>query len=124
MTSGLAGIHELVGGLVVVAFIVLVILAALQAAGGNDRWARTMSFVAAGLLVLQYILGVALLSSGARNTTSHYIIALLVVVPVALQHSSAKRLSSQTRAVALVIWSLAAAFLAVIAYMSGGFLRL
>lgn len=119
MTSGLAGIHELAGGLVVVAFIIVVILAAIQAAGGNDRWARTMSFVAAGLLVLQYILGIALLGGGARNTTGHYIIALLVVVPVALQHSSAKRLSPQTRGTALVIWSLAAAFLAIMAYVTG-----
>jgi hypothetical protein len=44
---------------------------------------------------------------------------LLVLIPVALQHSSARRLSTQTRGLALLIWALAAALLSVIAYMTG-----
>jgi heme A synthase len=115
----LNGIHEILGGLVIVAFIVLVILAAMAAAGRNDRWARTASFIAAGLLALQYLIGVLLLGSGARNSNTHYVIALLVLVPVALQHSSARRLSTQSGGVALLIWALAAAFLSVIAYLTG-----
>jgi len=119
MEGGLVGIHQLVGGLVVVAMIVVVIFAAIQAAGADSRWTRSASFVAAGLLLLQYILGVILLGNGFSNTATHYVIAVLVLVPVALEHSSAKRLSVQTRGLAMLIWALAAAFLAVIAYLTG-----
>ncbi|MGH2615890.1 MAG: hypothetical protein ACRDJC_11665 [Thermomicrobiales bacterium] len=117
--EGLAGIHEILGGLVVVAFIVTAVLAAIAAAGRDERWVRTVSFVAAGLLALQYLLGLLLLGNGFRNTNEHYVIGLLVLVPVALQHSSGRRLSPQMRGMALMIWSLAAAFLAVIAYLTG-----
>jgi hypothetical protein len=117
--AGLAGIHELLGGVVVVAFIVMVIIAAIVAAGRNIPWARTASYIAAGLLALQYIVGLLLLGSGLRNSTVHYVVGLLVVVPVALQHGSGRRLAEQTRGVALMIWSLAATFLAVIAYLTG-----
>ena len=119
MEGGLAGIHEILGGLVVVAFIVMAILAAIAATGRHIQWIRTASFVAAGLLALQYVVGVLLLAGGSRNTNTHVAIALLVLIPVALQHSSARRLSSQSRAVALLIWALAAAVLSVIAYMTG-----
>ena len=117
--EGLTGIHEILGGLVVVAFIVVAILAAIAATGREMRWVRTMSFIAAGLLALQYLVGVLLLANGFRNSNAHVAIALLVLVPVALQHSSARRLSSQSRALALLIWALSAAVLSVIAYMTG-----
>ena len=115
----MAGIHEILGGLVVVAFIVMAVLAAIAATGRDIQWIRTASFIAAGLLALQYVVGVLLLAGGFRNTNTHVAIALLVLIPVALQHSSARRLSSQSRAVALLIWALAAAILSVIAYMTG-----
>jgi heme A synthase len=117
--EGLAGIHEILGGLVVVAFIVVAILAAIAATGRDMRWVRTMSLIAAGLLALQYLIGVLLLANGRSNSNTHVAIALLVLVPVALQHSSARRLSTQSRAVALLIWALSAAVLSVIAYMTG-----
>ena len=117
--QGLDGIHEILGGLVVVAFVVMAILAAVAAAGREIRWLRTASFIAAGLLALQYLVGVLLLANGFRNSNIHVAIALLVLIPVALQHSSARRLSSQSRAVALLIWALSAAVLSVIAYMTG-----
>jgi hypothetical protein len=115
----MAGIHELVGGLVVVAFIVVAVLAAIQAAGGNERLTRMASYVAAGLLLLQYLLGIGLLTGGSQNTGTHYAAALLVLIPVALQHTTARRLSAQAKNVAYLIWSLAAVFLTVIAYMTG-----
>jgi hypothetical protein len=115
----LAGIHEILGGLVVVAFIVMAILAAVGATGRDIPWVRQVSFIAAGLLALQYLVGVLLLTQGFNNTPSHVVIALLVLIPVALQHSSARRLSAQTRGLALLIWALAAAVLSVIAYMTG-----
>ena len=117
--QGLAGIHEILGGLVVVAFIVMAILAAIAATGRDNPWIRKASFIAAGLLVLQYVVGVLLLANGFRNSNTHLAIALLVLIPVALQHSSARRISPQTRNVALLIWALAAAVLSAIAYLTG-----
>jgi heme A synthase len=117
--GGLAGTHEILGGLVVVAFIVTAILAAIAATGRDMPWIRQVSFVAAGLLLLQYLVGVLLLANGFRNSSTHLAVAILVLIPVALQHSSARRISSQSRAVALLIWALAAAVLSVIAYMTG-----
>ena len=89
------------------------------AAGRDIRWLRTASFITAGLLALQYVVGVLLLANGFRNSNTHVAIALLVLIPVALQHSSARRLSTQTRGIALLIWALAAALISVIAYMTG-----
>ena len=119
MEGGLAGIHEILGGLVVVAFIVMAILAAIAAAGREIGWIRQASFIAAGLLALQYLVGVLLLANGSRNSAEHLVIALLVLIPVGLQHLSTRRLSSQSRNVALLIWALAAALLSVIAYLTG-----
>lgn len=119
MGGGLVGIHSLLGGLVVVAFIVLVVVAAIQASGGNERMTRTVSIAASVVLLLQYLVGFILLGGGFQNSPTHYVLALLLIVPIGLQHASAKRLSPQTRGVAMLIWALAAAFLAVIVYMTG-----
>jgi heme A synthase len=115
----MAGLHQTVGGLVVVAWIVVTILAAIEAGTGRRQWTKPASFVAAALLLLQYVLGFGLLGSGLQNSAGHYIIALLILIPVAVQQTSEKRLSTQARGTAVVIASLAAAFLAVIAYLSG-----
>ena len=119
MEGGLTDIHQMLGGLVVAAFIVVAILAAIAASGRDVPWMRTASLIASALLALQYVLGVLLLARGARNTSIQFAFALLVLIPVALQYSSGRRLSSQTRGVALLIWALAAAALSLIAYLTG-----
>jgi hypothetical protein len=119
MEGGLAGIHQTVGGLVVVALVIVAILAAVQAAGRGGDAARTMSFVAGGLFGLQILLGLLLLGGGSRNSTTHYVLGLLILVPLGLQHTAGRRLSAQTAGVATMIWSLAAAFLSVIVYLTG-----
>ena len=124
MEGGLAGIHELLGGLVVMALVVTALLAAFQvtkrddAATGGDAL-RIVSYAAAALLLLQYLLGFLLLAGNARNSMEHYIIALLAIIPVGLQHSSGRRLAPRTQGVAMLIWALAAAFLAILAYLTG-----
>lgn len=119
MSGGLAGIHSMVGGLVVVALIVVVVVAAIQAAGGDGRLTRTVSIAASVILLLQYLIGVLLLSGGFRNSMTHYVLGLLILVPIGLQHASVKRLSPRTQGIAMIIWALAAAFLAIITYMTG-----
>ena len=124
MAGGLAGIHEMLGGLVVVAFIVTTLLAAIETAraSGAARQGealRIVSYAAAALLLLQYVVGVLLLAGNARNSMEHYIVGLLVLIPVGLQHGAGRRLTTRARGVATLIWALAAAFLAILAYLSG-----
>ncbi|MFN8664764.1 MAG: hypothetical protein U0075_22990 [Thermomicrobiales bacterium] len=121
MGSGLTGIHEMLGGIVVVLMIIVAILAAISAGGGSSSMLRPASMLAAGLYILQIVLGFLLIGNGMRNATGHYIVGLLILIPVALQHSSAKRLQTRTRDYAIMISALAAAFLSVLAYASGAF---
>lgn len=121
MGAGLGGIHEMLGGIVVVLMIIVAILAAISAGGGSNAMLRPAAMLAAGLYFLQLILGIVLISSGLKNSTGHYLVGLLVLIPVALQHSSAKRLDARSRDYATMIAALAAAFLSVLAYASGAF---
>lgn len=121
MGEGLSGIHEMLGGIVVVLMIIVAILAAISAGGGGNSMLRPASMLAAGLYILQILLGVLLIGNGMRNATGHYLVGLLILIPVALQHSSARRLDARTRDYATIICALAAAFLSVLAYASGAF---
>jgi heme A synthase len=121
MGAGLAGIHEMLGGIVVVVLIIVAILAAISAGGGSNSMLRPASMLAAGLYLLQIILGILLIGNGMRNSTGHYLVGLLILIPVALQHSAAKRMQARTRDYATMISALAAAFLSVLAYASGAF---
>ena len=121
MGAGLSGIHEMLGGIVVVVMIIVAILAAISAGGGSSTMLRPASMLAAGVYLLQIVLGILLITGGLKNATGHYIVGLLILVPVALQHSAAKRLSTRTRGYTIMICALAAAFLSVLAYASGAF---
>jgi heme A synthase len=121
MGEGLSGIHEMLGGIVVVLMVIVAILAAISAGGGSNGMLRPASMLAAGLYLLQIILGVLLIGGGTRNSTGHYLVGLLILVPVALQHSSARRFQARSRDYATMICALAAAFLSVLAYASGAF---
>lgn len=121
MGAGLTGIHEMLGGIVVVMMIIVAILAAIYAAGGSSNMLRPASMLAAGLYLLQIILGFVLIGSGLGNAMGHYLVGLLILVPVALQHTSARRLQTRTRGYAIMVSALAAAFLSVLAYASGEF---
>lgn len=104
MDGGLVGIHNLVGTLVVVAYLALTIVNALRLRGGDFSWGRPLSFAAAGLLLLQYVLGFALLGEGLRNQFSHYVLALLAIVTVGLEHGYAStRPDHRSRASAALV---------------------
>jgi heme A synthase len=121
MGEGLTGIHEMLGGIVVVVMIIVAILAAISAGGGSNNMLRPASMLAAGLYLLQIILGFVLIGNDRQNSTGHYLVGLLILIPVALQHSSARRLQTRSRDYATMIAALAAAFLSVLAYASGEF---
>jgi len=104
MGEGLVGIHNIVGALVVAAYLVLVVVNALRLRGGEFPWARPLSFAAAGLLLVQYVLGFALLGEGLRNQASHYVVALLAILTVGLEHGYANsRPDQRSRASAALL---------------------
>jgi hypothetical protein len=83
-------VHYTVGTLVLVGFLLTLILNIRTATTGNSvSWQRGVSFGAATLLLLQYMLGFSLLGEGKDITGVHFLIALLAVLPVGLEHGYA-----------------------------------
>jgi hypothetical protein len=116
----MVGLHNIVGTLVVLAYLVLTVVNVLRARGSDLPWARTLSFVAAGLLLIQYLLGFWLLGSGHRNQVAHYVFALLAIVTVGLEHGYAQtRVTQPARARAALAATAATLILVVIAYSIG-----
>lgn len=79
-------VHQGVGLLVVIAFLALAIVNIMRATGKRISWAKPLSFVAAGLLALQYVLGFALLGNSHKITAWHYLFALAAIIPVGIEH--------------------------------------
>jgi hypothetical protein len=85
----MVGFHSTVGTLVLLAYLVLAILNGLSLRGRQYSWARQLSFFAAGLLVLQYVIGFSLLGSDHHVSAAHYILALCALITVGLEHGYA-----------------------------------
>lgn len=116
----MVGVHNIVGTLVVVAYLALAIVNALRVRGSNLGWARPLSFAAAGLLLVQYLIGFSLLGEGNRNHLSHYVFALLALVTVGLEHGYAPtRLTPRARATASLAATTATFVLVFVAYSIG-----
>jgi hypothetical protein len=83
----MVGLHMIIGLATLVAFVLLTIVNGLRAFRGSDMtWARGLSFAAAGLLLIQYVIGFSLLGSDHKITAVHYILALVAVVPIGAEH--------------------------------------
>jgi heme A synthase len=82
-------VHQIVGTLVVLAYLVLTVVNIMRATGRQITWARPLSFGAAGLLVLQYLLGFSLLGSDHKITAWHYLFALCAILTVGVEHGMA-----------------------------------
>lgn len=83
----MTGIHMVLGLAVVVSFLLLTILNYLRMSRGMTfPWAKGLSFAAAGLLLLQYITGFALLGDDGDITPLHYILAIAAIIPVGAEH--------------------------------------
>lgn len=114
------GIHSIVGTLVVLAYLALTVINLLGANGRSFGWARPLSFAAAGLLLLQYVLGFSLLGSGFRNAGSHYAFALLALVTVGMEHGYAgTRETPRARHRAAAVATALTFLLVVVAYIIG-----
>ncbi|HEY7036464.1 MAG TPA: hypothetical protein VH482_34360 [Thermomicrobiales bacterium] len=82
-------VHETIGTLVVLAYLALTVVNILRATGRQIVWARQLSFAAAGLLVVQYLLGFSLLGSDHKITAWHYLFALAAILTVGVEHGMA-----------------------------------
>lgn len=116
----MVAVHNVVGTLVVVAYLVVTVTNVLRLRGGEAPWARSLSYAAAGLLLVQYLLGFWLLGSGRNNQASHYAFALLALVTVGLEHGFAStRATPRARATAALVATALTFVLVVVAYVIG-----
>lgn len=95
----MTNLHMIIGLATLAAFVLLTIVNGMRAFRGAEMsWARGLSFAAAGLLIIQYVLGFGLLSSDHKMTALHYILALTAIVPVGAEHMVAAQEPDQHRA--------------------------
>jgi hypothetical protein len=95
----LVNLHMIIGLATLAAFVLLTIVNGMRAFRGAEMsWARGLSMAAAGLLVIQYVLGFGLLSSDHKMKALHYILALTAIVPVGAEHMVAAQETDQHRA--------------------------
>lgn len=113
--------HEGVGSLVVLAYLFLVIMNLITLFSGREfGWLRPVSMLAALLLLIQYILGFTLLGQNHHITPAHYIIALLAILTVGLEHGYAnQRPIERDRATMRTVANVATLILVVVAYIIG-----
>lgn len=95
----MVNLHMIIGLATLAAFLLLTIVNGLRAFRGSEMsWARGLSFAAAGLLLIQYVIGFSLLGSDHKMKALHYILALAAVVPVGAEHMMAAQETDQHRA--------------------------
>jgi heme A synthase len=88
----MANVHMIVGTLVIVGFVITLILNIRTARAGREySWQKMVSFGAATLLVLQYMLGFSLLGSDNDVPAFHWLLALSAIIPVGFEHGFASQ---------------------------------
>ena len=114
-------VHMTIGLATLAAFLLLTIVNGIRAFRGAElNWARGLSFAAAGLLILQYVLGFSLLGDDHSIPAIHYILALVAIVPVAAEHMIAAQETDRHRAVRTAfICNLVTVFILVAVYEIG-----
>ena len=83
-------VHNLVGALVVLAFLANLGGHLMVYTGRTVTWGRTASMAASTLLLLQYLLGFSLLADDRGNVAAHYVFAFLPLLTVGLEHGYAR----------------------------------
>lgn len=113
-------IHETIGTLVVLAFLALTVVNILRVTGKSISWARQLSLAAAGLLLVQYVLGFSLLGGNHSISAWHYLIALSAIITVGVEHGMANSPSTPNGNVRLAALATAGTtLLTIVAYAIG-----
>ncbi len=116
----MVNVHNIVGTLVVVAFLALTVVNLLRLTGREIAFGRALSAIAAVLLLVQYALGFWLLSEGYANRAIHYAVALLALLGVGLEHGYARtRRDPRARAVASLVATSLTFALVLVAHIIG-----
>jgi len=86
-----ATVHLYIGTALLLFYLATTIVYAIGIGGMVIPWGKYVSYLAALLLVLQYLVGIGLLAAGAKNQALHYALAILVLVPIGLEHGLIRR---------------------------------
>lgn len=114
------GIHSIVGSAVLVLFLISTIIYAIGIGGRVIAAGKYVSYLASLFLVIQYLLGIGLLSSGYRNKWYHYLFAVIVLIPIGMEHGYVrKRFSGRDQAINLTLVSAATTILVLVTYLIG-----
>jgi heme A synthase len=117
----MTNVHMIVGSLVVLAYIIVLVLN-VRAAMGRPMLAfqRPLSMAAAGLFLVQIVLGMSLLGEGEDVPASHYLIALLAIFSVGAEHMlTGREVDSQRAGRVAAITNVVTLALVLTAYMIG-----
>lgn len=110
-------VHEGVGALVVIAFLALTVVNVLQIRGRSVPWSRKLSYGAAGLLFLQYVIGFNLLGGDYSVSPLHFVFALAAIVTVGLEHGKANTIDETSKRVRLAsLFTAGTTVLVIVAY--------
>ena len=83
-------VHNVVGSLVVLAYLANFGAHFLRFQGRTVAWLRGVSLAGATLLLFQYLLGFSLLADDRDNAASHYVFAFLPLLTIGLEHGYAR----------------------------------
>ncbi len=86
----MSAVHQTIGTLVLLGFLGSLILNGLGLTGLSFAWSQYVSFGAAGLLLIQVLLGFALLGDGKDNAAAHYVLAIAALLSLGLEHGYAR----------------------------------
>lgn len=98
----MVGIHETVGTLVVVIYLLLTVGNVLRVTGKVAPWTRPLSMVGGLVLLVQYMIGFSLLGGDHSITALHYLFALAAIVTVGLEHSVGRNQTTKTARTAAI----------------------
>jgi hypothetical protein len=117
----MSNVHATVGTLVIIGYLVMLILNIATAIRGRGySWQQYVSYGAATLLALQYLLGFSLLGEGKSVSAFHFIIALCAILPLGLEHAYANaKPSVKERAQYAALANFLTLVIVLIAYMIG-----
>lgn len=116
----MVSIHNVVGTLVVLAFLALTVVNVVRVTGRPVAFATPLSYLASALLLLQIVLGFGLLGSGSEIEPIHYILGLLAIVTIGVEHGYARtRTAPDLRAMASLLATGATTILVAAAHIIG-----
>lgn len=117
----MTNVHMIVGSAVVVAYLVMLALNLRTAASGAEfSWQKVVSYTAATLLLVQYVLGFSLLGEGNDIPAFHFLIALAAILPVGMEHGfGSQRPAAKDRGKINALANVATLLLVLVAYLIG-----